>query len=515
MRNPSSEVQPAEQRRLASARALCRSRRVAVVLYGAVALLYWASLYTYVPTLPTYAATLTPDLALIGTILSMYGLWQALDPAARRHRIRLGRLAQALYRGRPRAVGRRRAADGLRAHAPGPADRAVDHRARRRNVGAADGRLQLALSAGDRPSRRRPPSPSCPPSPGSLARPPTGPLNALGGYGLAFLVAAVLAGIAILLVLPADEPRRPAKAPTAGGIARLAGRRDVLLPAGLSARGALRADGPRVRVRRAAGEGTLGAADSIVSNLTVVHLAVFTPSVLAAAFLLRRFDKRPLLLVSFVALALGAACGALANFGGLAAGRTGAGRHRLRHLLPDPHGHEHRAGRRGRTSHSDGRPPIGLRDRACLPARGSAASSRRRSGMRPMFAVTAVATLDDRRRRHAVGDRSGTARPRGGTEMQVVFVHVHVKPEYHRAVQGADASTTRRTACRSRGSRASTSSRTSTTPTRFVLIEAYRTADAPASHKETAHYARWRDGVADMMAEPRSAVKYESVFLPD
>jgi quinol monooxygenase YgiN len=52
-------------------------------------------------------------------------------------------------------------------------------------------------------------------------------------------------------------------------------------------------------------------------------------------------------------------------------------------------------------------------------------------------------------------------------------------------------------------------------PTRFVLIEAYRTIDAPARHKETAHYARWRDGVADMMAEPRSAVKYESVFLPD
>ena len=45
-------------------------------------------------------------------------------------------------------------------------------------------------------------------------------------------------------------------------------------------------------------------------------------------------------------------------------------------------------------------------------------------------------------------------------------------------------------------------------PTRFVLIEAYRTADAPAKHKETAHYATWRDTVAGMMAEPRSSTKY-------
>ena len=52
-------------------------------------------------------------------------------------------------------------------------------------------------------------------------------------------------------------------------------------------------------------------------------------------------------------------------------------------------------------------------------------------------------------------------------------------------------------------------------PTRFVLVEVYRTADAPARHKETAHYARWRDAVADMMAEPRYAIKYNNVFPND
>ena len=49
-------------------------------------------------------------------------------------------------------------------------------------------------------------------------------------------------------------------------------------------------------------------------------------------------------------------------------------------------------------------------------------------------------------------------------------------------------------------------------PTRFVLIEAYRTPEAPAKHKETAHYSRWRDAVADMMAEPRTSVKFGEVF---
>ena len=48
----------------------------------------------------------------------------------------------------------------------------------------------------------------------------------------------------------------------------------------------------------------------------------------------------------------------------------------------------------------------------------------------------------------------------------------------------------------------------------FVLVEVYRTTDDPAKHKETAHYAAWRDAVADMMAEPRYSIKYENIF-PD
>ena len=49
-------------------------------------------------------------------------------------------------------------------------------------------------------------------------------------------------------------------------------------------------------------------------------------------------------------------------------------------------------------------------------------------------------------------------------------------------------------------------------PTRFVLIEIYRTADDPARHKATAHYAVWRDAVEPMMAEPRRSVRYHEIF---
>ncbi len=51
-------------------------------------------------------------------------------------------------------------------------------------------------------------------------------------------------------------------------------------------------------------------------------------------------------------------------------------------------------------------------------------------------------------------------------------------------------------------------------PTRFLLVEVYRTPEDPAKHKETAHYQKWRDAVADMMAEPRTSIKYTNVF-PD
>lgn len=52
-------------------------------------------------------------------------------------------------------------------------------------------------------------------------------------------------------------------------------------------------------------------------------------------------------------------------------------------------------------------------------------------------------------------------------------------------------------------------------PNRFVLYEAYRDEAALEAHRQTAHYARWRDAVTDWMAEPRKGVKYVPLFPED
>ncbi len=309
MRDPLSGVQPAKAPAGVAAR--LSSHRVAVVLYGTVALLYWASLYTYVPTLPTYAGTLTPDLALIGTILSMYGLWQALT------RLPVGIASDWAGRRKPFiAAGLALAGAGALLMGAAHSTQALLIGRSITGIAAATWVPLTVVFSSLYPPEKAVQATTTLTVMSAVARvlatASTGPLNALGGYPLAFVAAAVLAGIAIVLVLPTGEPRRPAKAPTIKGIGRLAGRPDVLLPAGLSAMAHYVLMG-LVYGFVALLAKNLGAADSMVSNLTVVHLAVFTPAVLAAAFLVKRFDKRPLLIVSFVALALGAACGAVAN----------------------------------------------------------------------------------------------------------------------------------------------------------------------------------------------------------
>lgn len=97
--------------------------------------------------------------------------------------------------------------------------------------------------------------------------------------------------------------------------------------------------------------------------------------------------------------------------------------------------------------------------------------------------------------------------------MLIVHVHVHVKPELVEDFRQA----TIENACASvqePGIARFDVAQEQDDATRFVLIEVYRTQDAVAAHKETAHYAKWRDAVAPMMAEPRQSVKYNPVF-PD
>lgn len=98
--------------------------------------------------------------------------------------------------------------------------------------------------------------------------------------------------------------------------------------------------------------------------------------------------------------------------------------------------------------------------------------------------------------------------------MLVVHVHVQVKPECVDAFVVA----TRENAAASveePGVARFDVIQQADDPARFVLVEIYRTAEAPAAHKETAHYARWRDAVAPMMAAPRTSVRFRNVFPSD
>jgi len=98
--------------------------------------------------------------------------------------------------------------------------------------------------------------------------------------------------------------------------------------------------------------------------------------------------------------------------------------------------------------------------------------------------------------------------------MLVVHVHVHVKPESVEAFREASIANASQSVKEPGVARFDVIQQLDD-PTRFVLVEVYRTAEDPARHKETAHYQAWRDTVAPMMAEPRHAVKYDNAFPDD
>ena len=98
--------------------------------------------------------------------------------------------------------------------------------------------------------------------------------------------------------------------------------------------------------------------------------------------------------------------------------------------------------------------------------------------------------------------------------MLVVHVLVHVKPEYVEVFKQATIANAQASNKEPGIARFDFAQRQDD-PTRFVLVEAYRTSQAPAAHKETKHYQTWRDAVAPMMAEPRTSVKYANLFPGD
>ena len=97
--------------------------------------------------------------------------------------------------------------------------------------------------------------------------------------------------------------------------------------------------------------------------------------------------------------------------------------------------------------------------------------------------------------------------------MFIVHVFVQVKPEKVEAFKAATVENAR-SSKQEPGIARFDVIQQQDDPTRFVLVEVYRTPDDPAGHKETPHYQKWRDTVAQMMAEPRTSIKYTNVF-PD
>ena len=96
--------------------------------------------------------------------------------------------------------------------------------------------------------------------------------------------------------------------------------------------------------------------------------------------------------------------------------------------------------------------------------------------------------------------------------MYIVHVFVHVKPEFVEVFKTASLDNASNSVQEPGVARFDVIQQQDD-PTRFVLLEVYRDAEeAPAAHKQTAHYARWRDTVAEMMAEPRQGIPYNGLF---
>ncbi len=98
--------------------------------------------------------------------------------------------------------------------------------------------------------------------------------------------------------------------------------------------------------------------------------------------------------------------------------------------------------------------------------------------------------------------------------MLIVHVHVQVKPECVEAFKEATVENARASVQEPGIARFDVIQQMDD-PAKFILVEVYRSPDAAAAHKETAHYAKWRDTVAEMMAQPRASVKFSNVFPSD
>jgi predicted MFS family arabinose efflux permease len=287
-----------------------RTSRRSIALYMLVVLLYWISLYLYLPTLPSYVQRKSVSLALVGIILSQYGLWQAII------RLPLGIAADWLGQRKPFILAGI-LLSGLGAWLLGNAQTADGLMVGRAVTGLAAGTWVplIAAFSGLFPPHEAVRATAILTGVGSVARmlatSATGVLNEAGGDSLAFFLAAGTAGLAALAVLLMCESARPVQPPTSASLRRLLTRRDVLLPSLLAAVSQYAAWAVPFSFLPLHAE-QLGAGDVTQSALVSLHIGLVTLGSFAAAAIARRIGARRLVHAGFLLLSAGIGAAALA-----------------------------------------------------------------------------------------------------------------------------------------------------------------------------------------------------------
>jgi len=279
------------------------SNRRLVGLYIAAVVLFWMALYVYVPTLSVYVETKAQSLAAVGTVLSMYGLWQAVV------RLPLGIAADWVGRRKPFLVGGFLFV-GLGALVMGLADTVGGLTLGRAftGLGASAWVLLVVSFSGLLPPEDAVRASAILSATNAVARvvatSVTGSLNALGGYPLSFFVAVVMAALAIVVTLMIKEPRRPVKQPSFRQVGALIVRPDVLVPAllGIVTQYAIWSSTFGFSTNLAK---NLGATDVVLSGLVSMNLVLVFLGNLAMSALAKRFGERRMVVLAFAFVGLG------------------------------------------------------------------------------------------------------------------------------------------------------------------------------------------------------------------
>ncbi|HEX9019515.1 MAG TPA: MFS transporter [Anaerolineaceae bacterium] len=284
--------------------------RYTIYLIGAAVVLFWTSLYLYVPTLPVYARSKTQNLEMVGVILSMYGLWQGLlrlplgiatDWLGKRKGFillgfglsALGALVMAsAHDANGLVVGR--AITGLAAATWVPIVVLFSSLFPPKEAVRATAILSVINSVG------------C-----MLGSSLNGSLNRLGGYPLAFFAAIGVAGVAALIFLTVREPILPRVKPTFRGTGALITRRDVLLPALLSATSQYISWTTTFGFLPILAK-HLGASGELNSLLVTINLALSLAGNLVTTAIVRRTGNIRMIYLSYVVIVVGIAIAALA-----------------------------------------------------------------------------------------------------------------------------------------------------------------------------------------------------------